>query len=289
MLGPQPLAGAMAALTSAAASRGVDITDTAHVRVDAADTEDTEDDVLLGHRRVSFAVSGEGAFAGTASMRLLGDHQRRNAQAALAVLQAMRLGPPSAARLRTAPDAPAWRITPDAVAEGLSQATLRGRFEVLRAPTGSAGPILVVDGAHTPAAARALAATLRECGYGDAGGRRLAIVLAMAADKDAFGVCEPLSALRPVACFFTRTRVAGASTRAAAPEWLAETWWREAPSGAYWRAEREVQPRFATALACAVRAAGPHGTVCVAGSLHAAWEAGRLARLAGGRKVWGRE
>jgi dihydrofolate synthase/folylpolyglutamate synthase len=64
-----------------------------------------------------------------------------------------------------------------------------GRFQVI---AGAAGrPTLVLDGAHNPAGARALAASL---GHHFAG-RRLALVLGVSADKDRVGILEALAPL----------------------------------------------------------------------------------------------
>jgi len=74
---------------------------------------------------------------------------------------------------------------------------------------GSPGPWLVLDGAHTPAAAAGLANTLRDV-FPDAA---LAFVVAMAADKDAAGVMAELRAARPSVLVFTSAPVAGSTVR----------------------------------------------------------------------------
>jgi hypothetical protein len=70
---------------------------------------------------------------------------------------------------------------------------------------------LVLDGAHTRAAAAALAATLRAT-FPDAA---LALVVGMAADKDAAGMMAALRAARPMAIAFTQTPIAGSMHRCA--------------------------------------------------------------------------
>jgi folylpolyglutamate synthase/dihydropteroate synthase len=70
---------------------------------------------------------------------------------------------------------------------------------------------LVLDGAHTRAAATALAATLRAAFPGAA----LALVVGMAADKDAAGVMAALRAARPMAIAFTQAPIAGSTHRCA--------------------------------------------------------------------------
>ena len=167
-------------------------------------------------------------------LQLVGRPQRRNAQtAATAALVLRRRGFP--------------RITVDAIAAGLCAARLPGRFQArygrsslqmcclsipvlrqvfraasdgclqtqverLRQPDGSAGPWLVLDGAHTPAAAAGLAATLRAV-FPDAA---LAVVVAMAADKDAAGVMAALRTARPDVVVFTSAAIAGSTARCAA-------------------------------------------------------------------------
>lgn len=100
---------------------------------------------------------------------MAGAYQLRNAAGALAVLEALR------ARLP---------VSAAAIREGLAAARVAGRFQrIARAPE------VIVDVAHNPEAARALAATLREQ---PAAGRTLAVV-GMLADKDAAGVFAALS------------------------------------------------------------------------------------------------
>ena len=70
---------------------------------------------------------------------------------------------------------------------------------------------VVLDGAHTPGSARALAATLA----GAFPGRPLAAVVAMADDKDHQGFLAELRAAGPQVVVFTSAPVAGASDRRA--------------------------------------------------------------------------
>ncbi|MFC4639259.1 bifunctional folylpolyglutamate synthase/dihydrofolate synthase [Deinococcus hohokamensis] len=120
---------------------------------------------------------------------LLGAHGAHNA--ALAAAAAWRLGLPAAA-----------------IAQGAQATVWPGRLEVL--PWGR-GRVLL-DGAHNPAGAQALARALQELGV-----ERLPIVFGGAGDKDLAGVA---SALRPLAASVILTRAA-LSPRAAAPESLA--------------------------------------------------------------------
>jgi dihydrofolate synthase/folylpolyglutamate synthase len=96
--------------------------------------------------------------------RLQGVFQLGNAGAALAALEAL---------------APRLPVPPAALAEGVRNARVTGRFEVL-----PGRPAVILDVAHNPHAARALAANLAAT-RGE--GRTLA-VFAMLADKDIAGV-----------------------------------------------------------------------------------------------------
>lgn len=70
-------------------------------------------------------------------------------------------------------------------------------------------PWLVLDGAHTPASAAALAATLRDA-FPDA---PLALVVAMADDKDAGAIMAALQLARPDVAVFTTAPIAGKTDR----------------------------------------------------------------------------
>jgi len=99
---------------------------------------------------------------------LRGAHQLQNAAGALAALEALSTRLP---------------LAQQAVREGLLRAHVQGRFQVL-----PGRPAMVLDVAHNPQAAQALAATLRTH---PCSGRTLA-VFAMLRDKDAAGVAEAL-------------------------------------------------------------------------------------------------
>ena len=100
---------------------------------------------------------------------MAGAFQLRNAAGALAVLEAL------AGKLP---------VGEQAIHEGLAAARVRGRFERI-----ARSPDLIVDVAHNPEAARALASTLRAQPIA---GRTLAVV-GMLADKDAAGVFAALA------------------------------------------------------------------------------------------------
>jgi dihydrofolate synthase/folylpolyglutamate synthase len=129
--------------------------------------------------------------------------------------------------------------------EGLARARWPGRFEVLRARD----RIVVLDGAHNPAGAAALAASLTEW-FGDT---PLTLVFGALRDKDAPGM---LAALAPRARRLIFT--ASSSPRAARPEALRDA----APAGA----AVELADSAPEALALAARE--PRTPIlCVAGSL----------------------
>ena len=94
-----------------------------------------------------------------------------------------------------------------AIRGGLARARWPGRFQIFRRATG----FFVLDGAHNPAGARALAVSLRDV-FGEA---RVTFVLGVLADKDAAGI---VAALAPLADRFIL--VAPTSPRATAPDAL---------------------------------------------------------------------
>jgi len=147
-----------------------------------------------------------------------------------------------------------------AIRYGLARAWWPGRFQVLR----RAGGFLVLDGAHNPAGARALAVSLRDV-FGET---RVTFVLGVLADKDAAGI---VAALAPLADRFVL--VAPPSSRAVAPETLRAV----VPASA----GVEIAKSPAEALELAGRAATTP-IICVAGSLFLIGEV--LRYLAGSEK-----
>jgi dihydrofolate synthase/folylpolyglutamate synthase len=147
-----------------------------------------------------------------------------------------------------------------AIREGLARAYWPGRFEVRRRP----GGFLVLDGAHNPAGARALAASLAAY-FGDA---PMTLVTGVLRDKDAAGILGPLvaRARRVVLTAF-------ASPRAAAPGDLCALLPPALPAS--------VATSIGEALALAEEPPAPP-ILCVAGSLALVGDA--LRHLAGGDK-----
>jgi dihydrofolate synthase/folylpolyglutamate synthase len=120
-----------------------------------------------------------------------GEHAARNAAAAVAAMEAFLDRP----------------LSPDAVRKGLRHAVSPGRLEVV-----SRRPLLVLDGAHNPAGAEALASAFREAFTWE----RLFVVLAVSSDKDVAGITRALARLDAK---FVVARYA--SGRAADPEVVA--------------------------------------------------------------------
>ncbi|HEY9376153.1 MAG TPA: cyanophycin synthetase, partial [Jiangellaceae bacterium] len=104
---------------------------------------------------------------------LHGAHQAQNAAAAVAAVESLLGG---------------GRVPLDAEAVSVAFARVRspGRLEIVRR-----GPTIVIDAAHNPAGARALAAAIGE----EFGFSSLVAVVAVLSDKDAIGILE---ALEPV-------------------------------------------------------------------------------------------
>ena len=134
-----------------------------------------------------------------------------------------------------------------AIRVGLAGARWPGRFQIVRRD-----PVVILDGAHNPAGARALAASLRAYFPG----RPVTFVIGILADKDAGGI---LAALAPLAARIVFT--ASGNPRAAAPEALRAL--LPAGPGAL---PVELVAAPSEALARATAMAGD-GIVCVAGSL----------------------
>jgi dihydrofolate synthase/folylpolyglutamate synthase len=131
-----------------------------------------------------------------------------------------------------------------AIRAGLRGARWPGRFQIFRRD-----PPVILDGAHNPAGARALAASLRAYFPG----RPVIFIVGIMADKDAGGI---LAALRPLAARIILT--ASGNPRAAAPETLRALLPPEV------RVDIARSPRDALAAATPE---DPRELVCVAGSL----------------------
>jgi dihydrofolate synthase/folylpolyglutamate synthase len=172
-------------------------------------------------------------------LALAGRHQHSNAALALAAAE-------------VAAEGLGLRLDEEVLRSALREVRWPGRLERL-----GDSPLLLLDGAHNPAGARALAEYLADHQRG-----RLILVMGLLKDKDAAGLLRPLLPLadRLIAC-------APESERALAPERLAEHALRLS------RAKPEVAGSVAQALQRALSLAAPTDTVCVCGSLYTVGEA----------------
>jgi dihydrofolate synthase/folylpolyglutamate synthase len=172
------------------------------------------------------------------SVSLPGRHQYRNAAAALAVVELLRQA--------------GYPVSEQAIREGLQATRWPGRLERV-----AADPRILLDGAHNPAAAQALAQTLKQA----RGNGRLILVLGIMADKDLDHI---LARLLPLAqmVIFTQPRY----FRAATPKVLAA---RAKP----YRLETLMIPRVSQAVRTAQSLAGPQDQIVVTGSLYTVGEA----------------
>jgi len=150
-----------------------------------------------------------------------------------------------------------------AIREGLGRVRWPGRFQLVRRP----GGWIVLDGAHNPAGATALAQSLRLV----FGAAPVTLVLAIARDKDAGGI---LGALAPVAQRLILTR--SSSARSADPEALRALVPVPGP-------RVDVAPSAGEALSMAM-SESEQPIVCVAGSLFLVGDV--LRRAVGGDKPW---
>jgi dihydrofolate synthase/folylpolyglutamate synthase len=185
---------------------------------------------------------------------LLGRHQAANVAVADAVLDAL--------------DASGIASTGvDARRRGYAAARWPGRLELLEAPSARGRSVeVLLDGAHNPAGARALAAALDELRPFLAGGDlpsppAMTLVLASMGDKDVPGILAPLAAARSLAgARVIATQVEG--DRALPAAGMAARWSAANPGGA----PPLVLPETGAALDEALEHAD--GPVVVAGSLY---------------------
>jgi dihydrofolate synthase/folylpolyglutamate synthase len=170
-----------------------------------------------------------------------GDHQARNGALAVAALHVLRRQ--------------GWGLNSKNILEGISRARWPGRFEVLQR-----NPPVVLDGAHNPAAAHALARAWKAAPWGR---RKATLIFSCLKDKDLNGIA---SALIPVA---RRVIVTGlVSERACPVPKLAALWRRRLPT--------ETASSFRTAWRRAT--ADDQSPVLVAGSLYLVGEAMKVLR-----------
>jgi dihydrofolate synthase/folylpolyglutamate synthase len=184
---------------------------------------------------------------------LHGRHQADNAAVALVAVEAF-LGAHEGA-WGPGTDAPASgrrQLDPDTVRAGFAAVTSPGRLEVV-----SRQPLVLLDGAHNPDGARALAAALLEEFVVD----RRTMVVASLADKDLHGILEGLAPATGRLIVTTNR-----SPRAAPAERLR----KEAEALGL---VAEVAPDVATAVRQAIDGAADTEAVVVTGSLYTVGEA----------------
>ncbi len=139
-----------------------------------------------------------------------------------------------------------FNIPERAIIEGLERARWPGRLEVV-----AERPLVLLDGAHNPAAAREIAQFIRE----ELGDRRVRLVYASMRDKPVGDISELLFPLAE-RVYVTRAP----SARAASPEEIADAACGHA-------AELRLEPDPVRAVERACREARPEDVVLVAGSL----------------------
>lgn len=177
-------------------------------------------------------------------LRMLGDFQKINATVAWKIAELLR--------------EQGFDISDDAIRQGLSEAVLLGRFDIVRT-----SPTVVLDGALNPEAARTLARNLRQC----FGGHRLILVMGISADKLTDDLKEEMiAALAPLAEVFIATQAH--NPRAAPAEHIA------ALARSRLRDVRVVVP-VRDAVKLAMQLAQPDDVVCVTGSFYVLGEVER--------------
>jgi len=182
------------------------------------------------------------------TLALAGRHQLDNAAVAVAILERW--------------SASVGHISTEAIVTGLTQCEWPARLEWLRVP---AGGELLIDAAHNPAGAIALASYLQDTGSG-----KLPIVFAAMADKDLKNMIAPLV---PVASVFIATTVPHARARTA--DQLAGEIRRmtsvpvEAVASPLAAVARALEPTFAEATGGGPQRAVACGSIYMVGPLRA--------------------
>jgi dihydrofolate synthase/folylpolyglutamate synthase len=190
-------------------------------------------------RHARFIRAGESddldRLTGGAPLALAGAHQRNNARVAACLLKTV--------------DALGVPVDEAAIRAGLTDVEWPGRLERLDVP----GTPVLLDAAHNPAGARALAAYLRETGWTGA-----TLVFGVMQDKDVADMLKELSGVcSQVVCTTPPSSRALPADRAAGIA--------RAVPGASWRVAAVADP--AAALAAALRDRAPATGVVVAGSV----------------------
>ncbi|MDP9299671.1 MAG: Mur ligase family protein [Actinomycetota bacterium] len=190
---------------------------------------------LLAVGGQAFRLRGLHATYDDLYLPLFGDYAVHNAAAAIVAVEAL-TGQP---------------LHEDTLREGLAVVQSPGRLEIV-----ALEPSVILDGAHNPAGAAALAEAMRESFRW----QRLHLVLAVSANKDLAGICAPLAPLADEA-YVARND----SVRSADPADVAAALGRPAA----------LFSSVAEALAAARGAADPRDVVLVTGSLFTVADAKR--------------
>ncbi len=185
---------------------------------------------IVGEEPLTIETPG-GRYAGV-ELRARGRFQQANFAAAVTATEAFR----------------GASLDHEAVRGAARELLLSGRLEVV-----GSNPLVVLDGAHNPSGARALAESLPDV----VGDRPLIAVVSVLEDKEAAGI---LSSILPLCtgAVFTRS-----SRPAALPPAVLESLWGQLGGRA-----AEVVPDPVEAVAAARRRAGADGAVLVTGSIY---------------------
>jgi dihydrofolate synthase/folylpolyglutamate synthase len=169
---------------------------------------------------------------------LKGGFQARNAAVALAVVELL--------------EKQGFRISAGDIREGFKKSAWPGRMQVV-----AEGPTILLDGAHNPAATRALAGSIRT-GFEY---RRLILIIGVMKDKE---IGKVLQGIVPIADYVIYTRPV--YSRAAAPEILMA-------EAAPLKKPGKVEPLLTKAIEKAVDMADPEDSIVICGSLFTVGEA----------------
>ena len=225
-----------------------------------------------GLASAAFGERHEGApWEFDAQLSLVGKHQASNAATAIASALALKV------------ESGYDKISEAAIVSGLERATtttLPGRFQVIDdfrlEEDGSKRILTIADGAHTKDSARCVAETVQQL-FPDS---KLAVVVAMASDKDHEGFCSEIQKMQPNVVVFTETPIAGGRARSVGPGALVGAWqvakMKNRDVDRTWRCRELIQANIQSALAKArhelsgeaCSEAAP-GIILVTGSLHA--------------------
>jgi len=185
----------------------------------------------------------------TFEIALVGSHQKLHAALAVAALREAEI-----------------HVDENAIRAGLRDVVWPGRFQKIRNPQSAIRDLIVIDGAHNPAAAARLVATWRE----EFGDERATIVLGILRDKNVAEIC---AALAPIAESFVATPVRNPRSSSAAE--ICASLASAAPNAHCTAAEnfREAM-KIAESSASAFRAAkNRSGKILICGSLFLVGEA----------------